>query len=90
MIHHSLSFQKHYLEYANSLPRMFDFGHNNPLMLWKPVVEPDFGQERFLVEDPVRSYQNGDFMKIPIITGMTKDEFVGPAICELLSKNSLL
>lgn len=59
-------------------------------MLWKPVIEPDFGQERFLVEDPVRSYQNGDFMKIPIITGMTKDEFVGPAICELLLKNCVL
>jgi len=61
---------------------MFDFGRSNPLILWKPVVEPDFGQERFLIDDPVRSYQNGDHMKIPVITGMTKDEFVGPAICK--------
>lgn len=61
---------------------MFEFGRQNPLILWKPVVERDFGQERFLTEDPVKSYQNGDFMKIPVITGMTKDEFVGPAICK--------
>ncbi|XP_022222582.2 juvenile hormone esterase [Drosophila obscura] len=80
---------KHYLEYANSLPRMFDFGRNNPLILWKPVVEPDFGQERFLVESPVQSYQNDDFMKVPIITGMTKDEFVGPAL-SILQSPSLL
>jgi len=51
-------------------------------ILWKPVIEPDFGQERFLVEDPIKSYQNDDFMKVPIITGMTKDEFVGPALCK--------
>ncbi|XP_060661205.1 carboxylic ester hydrolase [Drosophila nasuta] len=80
---------KHYLEYANTLPHMFDFARNNPLILWKPVIEPDFGQERFLIEDPVRSYQNGDHMKIPIITGMTKDEFVGPAI-SILQSPSLL
>ncbi|XP_036336478.1 venom carboxylesterase-6-like [Rhagoletis pomonella] len=71
---------KHYLEYANTLPHMFEFGRNNPLILWKPVIEPDYGQERFLTEDPVWSYQNGNFMKIPIITGMTKDEFAGQAI----------
>lgn len=62
---------------------MFELGRNNPLILWKPVIEKDFGQERFLTEDPVRAYQNGDFAKIPIITGMTKDEFVGPAISKL-------
>jgi len=61
---------------------MFEFDRNNPLILWKPVIEPDFGQERFLVEDPRKSYQNDDFMKVPIITGMTKDEFVGPALCK--------
>lgn len=62
------------------MPKMFEFDRNNPLILWKPVIEPDFGQERFLVDDPIKSYQNDDFMKVPIITGMTKDEFVGPAL----------
>ncbi|XP_018786077.1 PREDICTED: venom carboxylesterase-6 [Bactrocera latifrons] len=80
---------KHYLEYANTLPHMFEFGRNNPLILWKPVIEPDYGQERFLTEDPVRSYQNGNFMKIPIITGMTKDEFAGQAISILESPRLL-
>nr|XP_014102991.1 venom carboxylesterase-6 [Bactrocera oleae] len=80
---------KHYLEYANTLPHMFEFGRNNPLILWKPVIEPDYGQERFLIEDPVRSYQNGNFMKIPIITGMTKDEFAGQAISILESSRLL-
>ncbi|XP_013102237.2 juvenile hormone esterase [Stomoxys calcitrans] len=80
---------KHYLEYPNSLSSMFEFGRSNPLILWKPVVEKDFGQERFLVEEPLRSYQNGDFMKIPIITGMTKDEFVGPALSLLENANWL-
>ncbi|KAI8115166.1 Venom carboxylesterase-6 [Lucilia cuprina] len=81
--------EKHYLQYANSLTYMFEFGRQNPLILWKPVVERDFGQERFLIEDPVKSYQNGEFMKIPIITGMTKDEFVGPAI-NILENEHLL
>ncbi|KAM7351885.1 juvenile hormone esterase [Cochliomyia hominivorax] len=81
--------EKHYLQYANTLNSMFEFGRHNPLILWKPVVERDFGQERFLVEDPVKSYQNSEFMKIPIITGMTKDEFVGPAL-GILENESLL
>lgn len=71
------------MEFANTLPKMFEFDRNNPLILWKPVIEPDFGQERFIVEDPIRSFQNDEFMKVPIITGMTKDEFVGPALSEL-------
>lgn len=59
---------------------MFEFGQGNPILLWKPVIEPDFGQERFLVEDPIKLYQEGRFMKIPVIAGVTKDEFVGPAL----------
>lgn len=62
---------------------MFEFGNGNPVLLFKPVIEPDFGQERFLTEDPTKVYQRGDFMRIPIISGITKDEFAFPAICEL-------
>ncbi|XP_055906848.1 juvenile hormone esterase [Eupeodes corollae] len=72
--------QKHYLELANSQGNMFEFGRGNPVLLWKPVIEPKLGQDRFLIEDPVKSYQDGKFMKVPIITGITKDEFVGPAL----------
>lgn len=69
-----------YLQLANSLRFLFDFGEGIPFLLWKPVIESDFGQERFLIEDPVDSFKNGNFMKIPIISGITRDEFVGPAI----------
>lgn len=71
---------------GDSLPRMFEFEYN-PILLWTPVIEKDFGQERFLTEDPTKVYLEGKFMKIPIISGITKDEFAGPAtgkrICRL-------
>lgn len=44
-----------------------------------PVVEPDFGQERFLVEEPAESFKRGNFSKVPIIVGRTADENVDAA-----------
>ncbi|XP_055683588.1 juvenile hormone esterase [Lutzomyia longipalpis] len=64
------------LEMGRRLPEMFEWGKGNPVLLWKPVIEPDFGQERFLTEDPTISYLEGRYMKVPVITGITKDEFV--------------
>uniref|UniRef100_A0A336LPT8 Carboxylic ester hydrolase n=1 Tax=Culicoides sonorensis TaxID=179676 RepID=A0A336LPT8_CULSO len=64
---------------GNSVSNMFDF-INNPIWLWQPVVEPNFGQERFLTHEPVELFQAGKFMKIPIMSGITKDEFAGPAL----------
>lgn len=51
-----------------------------PVLLWKPVIEPDFGQERFLAQDPTLSFQSGRFQRVPVLGGITKDEFVNPAI----------
>lgn len=48
-----------------------------PIVIWYPVVELDFGQERFLTEDPKISFSNGQFSKVPLIAGMTQNEFVG-------------
>lgn len=45
-------------------------------MTWFPVIEKDLGQEKFLVSDPVLSFRSGDFEKVPVIIGRTKDEFV--------------
>jgi len=45
---------------------------------WVPVVEPDFGQERFFIEDPNETFRNGNFPRVPVIVGMTADEFVKP------------
>lgn len=48
-----------------------------PIVIWYPVVEPDFGQERFLIEDPKVLFAAGNFSKVPLIAGITQDEFVG-------------
>lgn len=48
-----------------------------PTLTWMYVLEPDFGQERLFVEEPYESMLKGDYMKIPIIIGITRDELVG-------------
>lgn len=48
-----------------------------PIVIWYPVVEPDFGQERFLTEDPKVLFAAGNFSKVPLIAGITQDEFIG-------------
>lgn len=63
---------------------MFEHGTGNPIILWKPVIEPDFGQERFLIDDPKKLFKNGEFMRIPILTGVNKYEFLHPAISKFL------
>lgn len=72
------------LEMGKRLAEMFEWGSGNPVLLWKPVIEPDFGQERFLTEDPTISYLEGRYMKVPVIAGITKDEFVSFAKCKFL------
>lgn len=41
-----------------------------------PVVEEDFGQERFFVEDPAATFEKGKFNRVPVIAGRTADEFI--------------
>lgn len=72
---------------GDSLRNMFKF-LGNPILLWQPVIEPNFGQERFLTHEPTELFQAGKFMKVPIIAGITKDEFAGPAVYVL--KNETL
>ncbi|GAB0094319.1 Carboxylic ester hydrolase [Sergentomyia squamirostris] len=64
------------LEMGQRLSEMFELSGGHPVLIWKAVIEPDFGQERFLIEDPVVSYLEGRYMKIPVISGITQDEFV--------------
>lgn len=59
---------------------MFEFSHGNPILIWYPVIEKDFGQERFLTENPTKLMRQGRFMRIPVIAGVTEYEFLGPAI----------
>ncbi|XP_055854089.1 juvenile hormone esterase-like [Episyrphus balteatus] len=61
-------------DFLKTFDKMFDFGYH-PMLNWRPVIEKDFGQERFLTDDPVAALEQGNFQKIPLIVGMTKDEF---------------
>ncbi|XP_055920832.1 juvenile hormone esterase-like [Eupeodes corollae] len=49
---------------------------NNIDEFGQAVIERNFGQERFILEDPLISFKNGNFHMVPLIIGMTKDEVV--------------
>ena len=43
------------------------------------MIEKDFGQERFLIDDPIKLFREGNFHKVPVIAGITENEFIDPA-----------
>lgn len=49
-----------------------------PVLNWLPVVEKDFGQERFLADEPNKLFASGDFSKVKVMVGVTADEFIMP------------
>lgn len=49
-----------------------------PVITWAPVVEPDHGQERFLIDEPNRLFEEGKFARVNVMVGITADEFVLP------------
>lgn len=59
---------------------MFDLYSAFPIIVWKPVIEHDFGQERFLIDDPNKLFRQGRFHRVPVMTGITEYEFLYPAI----------
>ncbi|GJQ73730.1 hypothetical protein Trydic_g14064 [Trypoxylus dichotomus] len=61
-------------EIADTLPGFREVGPD-PILIWRSVIEPDFGQERFLTEHPVTSAIHGRFVKIPVMLGITELEF---------------
>lgn len=40
------------------------------------------GEERFLTDDPVKIIQSGHFTQVPMIIGITRDEFDWRAQCK--------
>lgn len=60
-----------------------------PVLVWIPVVEPELGQERFFAEQPVDTIQSGNFSKVPIIIGVTADEWMSP-VPKVLANEELL
>lgn len=55
-----------------------EFG-TDPVLIWTPVIEGDYGQQRFLPEHPVQILNSGKFAKVPFISGVTSDEFADRA-----------
>lgn len=55
------------------------------MLIWTPVVEPEVhGVERFLPEQPLDLIRKGKFHKVPLIAGVTKDEFASVGACKNL------
>ncbi|CAD0205698.1 unnamed protein product [Chrysodeixis includens] len=67
--------KKPWREIGDSLPQFWSFGPGDPVGLWGPVAEPDFGQERYLSEDPLAAIQHGRLHTVPYIISQTTDEF---------------
>lgn len=49
-----------------------------PVLMWSIVIEPDLGQERFFVEQPDDAIRSGNFNKVPVVIGVTEDEWLSP------------
>ncbi|KAM3957232.1 integument esterase 1 [Aphomia sociella] len=65
---------KTFREIANSLDGFFLPGYD-PILLWSPVVELDFGQERFLTMKPVDAVRHNKMHSVPFIISQTTGEF---------------
>ncbi|ALC45678.1 CG4757 [Drosophila busckii] len=74
--------RKNMQSYVSTYTGMFEFGWD-PVLNWMPVIEPDFGQERFLLEHPYKTAQSGNFYKVPLIAGITEFEFLSGAFFAL-------
>lgn len=60
---------------TNSLRKIFDFGWDNPVYPWLPIVEPKNSDEApFLEDDPMKLLESGQFTPIPVMVSVTKDE----------------
>lgn len=57
-----------------------------PGLGWGAVIEPDFGQDRYLTDQPTDLFERGEFIHVPTIIGIMADEFAGsvPGHCLLL------
>ncbi|KZC07956.1 PREDICTED: esterase E4-like [Dufourea novaeangliae] len=65
--------------FTDTLSSLFEW-HGNPILLFKPTVEREVrGVERFLTAQPYDLIKQGKFHQVPLILGVTKDEFGGVA-----------
>lgn len=79
---------KPWRELGDSLLGFYEFGFD-PVLIWEPVVEKDFGQERFLTMDPVDGIKQGKMHSVPYIVSQTTDEFFWMAFTVLRNQTLL-
>nr|UZN46518.1 esterase CXE5 [Heliothis virescens] len=80
---------KPWRELGDSLTKFWEFGPGDPVGLWGPVVEPDFGQERYLTINPLEAVKQGKMHTVPLIISQTTDEFFWKAF-QVLQNETLL
>lgn len=57
---------------------LFQEWHGDPILVWSPVVEPVIeNRQRFIIGQPVDLIRQKRINDVPLITGVTKDEFGG-------------
>ncbi|XP_044018737.1 esterase FE4 [Aphidius gifuensis] len=67
-------------EFVNTTKEFFEW-HGDPILVWMPVVEPEVpGVERFLTGQPADLIRAGKFHQVPLIAGVTEDEFGGVVV----------
>lgn len=67
-------------EFVNTTKEFFEW-HGDPILIWSPVVEPEVpGVERFLPGQPADLIRLGKFNQVPLIAGITEDEFGGVVV----------
>ncbi|XP_072946424.1 juvenile hormone esterase-like [Epargyreus clarus] len=59
---------------GNSLGGFAEFAFD-PVRIWRPVIEQDFGQEVFMPRHPLEALRLGQLYAVPYIVSQTRDEF---------------
>lgn len=54
------------------------------IFTWTPILEEDFGQERFVTDDPNVLFRAGNFSRVNALMGITAHEFVSPAAGKMI------
>ncbi|CAH2057989.1 unnamed protein product, partial [Iphiclides podalirius] len=73
---------------GDSLNGFYEFGFD-PVGIWLPVIEKDFGQERFLHVEPADAIREGRMHAVPLLVSQTEDEFFWKAFT-VLNNQTLL
>lgn len=65
-------------DFSSTVGGFKDIG-GNPIIVWKPVVERNFGQDLFLKDTPINLFRSGNFSNVPVMAGVVRDEFTSLA-----------